>query len=60
MANGLVQATINGSILIKFKIIFSFKLNLLTRFIEHIIYDLQFKPYAYSISVNSRSNFSLS
>ena len=46
--NGLVWATINEFIFIKFKIIFSFKLNLLTRFIEHIIYalsnDLQLKP----------------
>ena len=52
-ANGLVQATINKCILFKFKIIFFFKLNLLARFIEHIIYDLQLKPYAYSIGVVS-------
>ena len=37
IANRLVLATINEIIVIKYKIIFSFKLNLLTRFIEHII-----------------------
>ena len=45
--NGLVQATINEFILIAFKITFSFKLNLLARFIEHILLVLN---YNYSLN----------
>ena len=45
--NGLVQATINEFILIAFKIKFSFKLNLLARFIEHILLVLN---YNYSLN----------